>query len=504
VTAIDPPVGVAGTAGGATGEALQRSATVPGPRPLARSLLAGLRSLARDSIASRIFLAVFGGLVLTQVAGFLLMTGERLRVLPLTDTKVAVAVIAGAAEAVLRVPPPARAAVAASLKIEGGNAALVDTFDPRGETFDPPPVRQFRVQLRQRLGASSDFITVVMPPPSDLDEAAVPPPPGLPFGMRPTALHVWLHLADRADEHRWLVVQIPPDLLGQLDRIRIILWWGLSLIASIPLSLLVARRLTAPIRRFSMAAERFGLDIEASPLPATGPGELKAATEAINRMQARLKRFVDDRTEMLAAISHDLRTPISRLRLRVESLPPSGDKARLVADLHLMEQMLAATLEFSRDASKGEGQCRIDLASLAETLCAELSDLGEDVAYRGPAYLEFTCRPIALGRAVRNLLENACEYAGDATLHLSDCGDRVEILVADNGPGIADAELERVLEPFYRLDAARSTDHEGTGLGLSIARNIARAHGGDVVLRNRTEGGLAVTLWLPRPRIAGA
>ena len=281
---------------------------------------------------------------------------------------------------------------------------------------------------------------------------------------------------------------------------HLLLWWGLSLAGAVPLSLLVAQRLTAPIRRFSAAAEHLGMEIAASPLPERGPAELRSAAAAMNAMQRRITRFVDDRTQMLAAISHDLRTPISRLRLRADSMPESRERQHMIADLKHMEQMIGATLDFARDAGAAEARCRIDLSSLIESLCQEIADLGQDAVYRGPAYLEFTCRPIAVGRALRNILENAVEYAGGAEATIVDRGDAVEIAIRDRGPGIPEAEQERVFEPFYRLDRARSSRHEGAGLGLSIARNIARAHGGDVTLENGENGGLTVTMRLPRAK----
>jgi signal transduction histidine kinase len=311
----------------------------------------------------------------------------------------------------------------------------------------------------------------------------------------PERLKIWLRLPDQT----WLVLAVPSALLRRPDLVRMLLWWGLSLLGAIPLSLFVARRITAPIRRFSAAAEWLGLDIAAPPLRETGPAELRAAAAARNGMQQRIKRFVDDRTEMLAAISHDLRTPISRLRLRAESPPDEAERRRIIADLVSMDQMIGTTIDFARDANAGEPRCRIDLASLVETACETLADLGKDVRYAGPSYLACTCRPLALGRALRNVLENAAEYGGRAVASIAALPDRIEIRIADEGPGIPLAEQQRVFEPFTRLDRARSTEHAGAGLGLSIARNILRGHGGDVVLENRPAGGLLVTLKLPLP-----
>ncbi len=432
----------------------------------------------RDSIALRVTLAVFGTLVLTQVVGYLLFTGERLHLLPLINTGRVEAMVQQAVARVLAAAPEQRAATAAALDIPPVRATLSPVFAPTGEIIDPPPLHNFR---RKMLAESSEHFDLLL-----IEAPAAP--------SRFETVRLWLRLPDRT----WLVLTLPGNLLRQPDLLHMALWWGLSLLGAIPLSLFVARRLTAPIRRFSRAAEQLGLDISAAPLPETGPAELRAAAAAINGMQDRIKRFVDDRTEMLAAISHDLRTPISRLRLRAEALAVSGGRRPMIDDLQHMDRMIAATLDFARDASRGETPCRIDLVSLVETECETLADVGRDIAFRGPSHLAFTCRPLALGRAVRNILENAVAYGGHTAVTVTDRIDRAEIAVADCGPGIPEAEQQRVFEPFTRLDPARSAEHPGTGLGLSIARNILRAHGGDIALRNREGGGLLVLLWLPR------
>jgi signal transduction histidine kinase len=425
---------------------------------------------------------VFGGLVLTQLVGFLLITGERLHVLPAMDS--------GSLAAILdRTLARVHDLGAGEVALEPGvTATFAADFAPTGEVFDPPPIHALRMQLMAQAAGRYDLLLV---------EAAFPPGAG-----PPSAFRLWLRLAGTDVAHRWLVLTVPAELLRRQDLMHLLLWWGLSLAGAVPLSLLVAQRLTAPIRRFSAAAEHLGMEIAASPLPERGPAELRSAAVAMNAMQRRITRFVGDRTQMLAAISHDLRTPISRLRLRADAMPESRERQHMIADLKHMEQMIGATLDFARDASAAEVRCRIDLSSLVESLCQEIVDLGQSAIYRGPAYLEFTCRPIAVGRALRNILENAVEYAGGAEAIVIDRGDAVEIAIRDRGPGIPEAEQERVFEPFYRLDRARSSHHAGAGLGLSIARNIARAHGGDVSLENALAGGLTVTMRLPRPAAA--
>jgi signal transduction histidine kinase len=445
----------------------------------AQLLGGGVRRLFRDSIALRVSLAVFGGLALTHLVGFLLISGERLHLLPAMDASPLVGLVEQTLQRAITAGPSEQEIPGPS----GVTATFTEDFQPVGDVIDPPPIHALRLRLLDSANARYDLVLIEDPSP-------VPDP---------RSFRVWLRLSgDREAARRWLVMTVPGELLRGPDIWRLILWWCLSLICVCPLSLFVARRLTAPIRQFSAAAERLGLDMAALPIPEQGPAELKSAAAAMNAMQRRIKRFVDDRTQMLAAISHDLRTPISRLRLRAGNLPEGSDKRLMIADLARMEQMIGATLDFARNASAAEARRRIDLASLVESACQDLSDHGQKAIYRGPDYLEFTCRPVAVGRALHNILENAAEYAGDAEASIIDRGDAVEIAVRDHGPGIPDNELERVFEPFHRLDAARSSSHLGAGLGLSIARNVARGHGGDVTLMNHPDGGLLVTLRLPR------
>jgi signal transduction histidine kinase len=444
----------------------------------AKSTGGGIRGIFRDSIALRVSLAVFGGLVLTHLVGFLLISGERLHLLPAMDASPLVGLVDQTLQRAIAADPVEQEIAGAS----GVTAVFAEEFRPVGDVIDPPPIHALRMHLMESANARYDLVLIEAPSPV--------PDPGF--------FRVWLRLPwEREAARRWLVMSVPAELLRSPDIWRLILWWSLSLICVCPLSLFVARRLTAPIRRFSAAAERLGLDMSALPIPEQGPAELKSAAAAMNAMQRRIKRFVDDRTQMLAAISHDLRTPISRLRLRTGNLPEDSDKRLMIADLARMDQMIGATLDFARDASAAEARRRIDLASLVESACQDLSDLGRKAIYRGPDYLEFTCRPVAVGRALHNILENAAEYAGDAEASIIDRGDAVEIAVRDHGPGIPKNQLERVFEPFHRLDAARSSSHLGAGLGLSIARNVARGHGGDVTLMNHPDGGLLVTLRLP-------
>jgi signal transduction histidine kinase len=266
----------------------------------------------------------------------------------------------------------------------------------------------------------------------------------------------------------------------------------------VALSLVAVRWVTGPLSQLATAAERLGQDIDRPPLPETGPAESRRAARAFNTMQRRLQRFIADRTRMLAAMSHDLKTPITRMRLRTDLLDDEALRAKFAKDLGEMESMVAQTLDFMRDASAAEPVQRVNLMALLESLQRDYQDTGSAVALDGRIAQPFNGRPLALRRCLTNLLDNAVRYGKRATLRVEEAPERVTIRVLDEGPGIPEAELERAFEPFYRGESSRNRATGGTGLGLGIARNIARAHGGDLELRNRPQGGLEVILSLPR------
>ena len=264
------------------------------------------------------------------------------------------------------------------------------------------------------------------------------------------------------------------------------------------LSLIAVRWVTGPLSALASAAEKLGEDINRPPLLETGPSEAQRAARAFNTMQQRLSRFIADRTRIFTAMSHDLKTPITRLRLRAEMLEDEALRAKFDKDLQEMESMVTQTLDFMRDASTSEVVQRIDVMALLESLQTDYQDTGGRVEIEGGGRRPYPGRPLALRRCLTNLVDNAIRYGNRATIKVEDAADRLTIRVLDYGPGIPEEELEQAFEPFFRGEASRNRDTGGTGLGLGIARNIARAHGGDLVLRNRAEGGLEAILTLPR------
>jgi signal transduction histidine kinase len=262
-------------------------------------------------------------------------------------------------------------------------------------------------------------------------------------------------------------------------------------------SVWTARRLAAPIRKFARAAEQLGVDLTVPPLAIRGPQELRTTIRAFNRMQDRLRRFLEDRTQMLAAISHDLRAPLARLRLRAELVADGEQQRKMFDDLEVMNAMIDSTLAFARDDSRQEPRRLVDLGVLVGDVCEDVADAGGKASYSGPRGIDVPCRPTLIRRAVANLIDNAIKYGCAARVRIVRDSDRVTIVVDDDGPGIPPAEHEKVFAPFYRLDAARDPGKAGVGLGLSIARTVAREHGGDVTLKNRDGAGLSALIELP-------
>lgn len=267
-------------------------------------------------------------------------------------------------------------------------------------------------------------------------------------------------------------------------------------------SALATRWVGRPLATFAKAADRLGRDVNASPLPPGGPKEVRAAVSAFNDMQGRIRRFVEDRTRMLAAISHDLRSPITRLRLRTEMLPEGDARAKMLADLDEMQAMVSSTLEFARGEANDEPVQTIDLAATLGAICDNTSDMRLAADYHWTGRLVCSCRPHALKRALANLVENGARYGNAVHVQATHQGQDIRILIEDEGPGIPEDHQEKVFTPFFRLEQSRNRKTGGIGLGMTVARTIIRSHGGDITLRNKPEGGLSVEVMLPQGRTA--
>lgn len=284
-------------------------------------------------------------------------------------------------------------------------------------------------------------------------------------------------------------------------------WMMTLLFAVISVTLLgvwAARALTAPLSSFAKAAETFSLDGEAAPLPERGPEEIRAVAKALNRMRQRIAGLIDDRTRMLAAISHDLRTPITRMRLRSEFIEDEIHRGRMLADLDQMLSMLESVLSFLRNDRRLESMTLVDIASALQLVADQFADMGHRVTYIGPNHAMAMARPEDLHRSVTNLVENAVRFGAEVAISLELSADCAVIDVADDGPGISDAQKDSMLEPFVRGDTARNMNEAaGFGLGLSIARAIAIAHGGELSLHDGKPRGLVVRMKIPLRRQQG-
>jgi len=305
---------------------------------------------------------------------------------------------------------------------------------------------------------------------------------------------VWTRLADGA----WVQLRFQEPQRLPLWPKRLVINILVLAAALVLLSLVAVRWVTRPLAELAAAAEQLGRDINRPPLPESGPQEVRRAARAFNAMQERLSRYINSRAAILTAMSHDLKTPITRLRLRAELLEPPEAREKFVRDLGEMEAMVNSTLSYMRGLDDREPLRAVDVRALAEALQGDAADLGLQFRVVGQPLAPLLGKPQGLKRCLQNLLDNALRYGRDVELAIEDSADRLTVYVRDRGPGIPDDQLERVFEPFYRVETSRNAGTGGTGLGLSIARNLAQSMGGELALHNRRAGGLEAVLTLPR------
>ncbi len=263
-------------------------------------------------------------------------------------------------------------------------------------------------------------------------------------------------------------------------------------------SLIAVRLATRPLTLLAKQADKLGTDINQPPLAETGPTEMRHASHAFNTMQRRLQRFIEDRSRLLTAISHDLKTPITRMRLRAEMLNDATQRDNFIHNLDEMQAIASETLDFLRADDAGEKVEMVAICTLLETIKEQAVEIGQNVKIKSCEAGSCPARPQALKRCIINLVDNAIKYAGSAEITASETDTAIVISICDDGPGIPEQQLEAVFEPFFRLETSRSRETGGTGLGLSIARNIALSHGGDLQLLNHKDGGLKAILTLRR------
>ena len=448
-----------------------------------RSLI--LRSLIPRSLAGRTLLVLLPGLAVVQGLGLAVHALDRGELQRLADGRDLGGRAMAAYRAVTTGPPEGWVAAAHLLDPAGGIQASIEPAAPRDGLYPQPPDVQRLIRPYLNWGS--------LPQP-------LRPKEGVAIrGIGEANIVLSAHLPD----DRWLVMRGGFPAAWPWASARFAwAWMGMTLAAA-ALTLWAVRRLMAPVRLLGAAAERLGRDVNAPALAEDGPEEVAVAAAAFNTMAGRIRRFVADRTFLLTAIGHDLRTPITRLKLRAEWMEDEEQRHRMLADLDELQALVSATLAFGRDVAGTEPAVPLDLVALLRTVLDEAADARPAtagcLAYAGPDRLQIQGRPLALKRALANLVGNAVAYGGEARVTLLGAGRPagVVVQVEDSGPGIPPDELDRVFEPFHRLEGSRNRETGGTGLGLPITRNILRAHGGDVSLANRDGGGVRATVTLP-------
>ena len=452
------------------------------PAPQGRRRILPRLPLPR-SLAGRTALLLIVGLVVVQVAGLTIHALDRVDLQRFQQARELSQRSFVIWRSLLITAPERRGAVLADLDLPAGLRATYDDSPAARHGHPPPPalVRMMRVEA------------VMSAPPRLRPREVI-----VSGASRPGVMLV----SFRFPESGWLNLRVEMLSPRPWHSETFLFAFALMTLTAAGLTLWAVRRLTRPVSDLAAAAERLGRDVNAPPLPEDGPREVATAARAFNTMAERIRRFVGDRTQMVAAIGHDLKTPITRLKLRAELLDDDEQRRKILADLEEMEAMIGATLAFARDDAAAEPSVMVDLAALCRTVLDEATDaapeMAEAITYDGPEHLTVRARPVALKRALANLVGNALAYGGAARLTLAEAAPgQLRIVIEDDGPGVPEYELEGVFQPFRRLETSRNRETGGSGLGLPIARNILRAHGGDVVLRNRPQGGLAAVMTLP-------
>ncbi|MGH8397221.1 MAG: ATP-binding protein [Gammaproteobacteria bacterium] len=441
------------------------------------------------SLFGRLMLVLIAGFIVAQIVATFLSLHERDQALVTFSNQQFVQRDVDAVRLMDSLPASDRAQVAGILTSPRLTVTLeTEADDPTGALPPDAEAAEFQAQLRQQLsGHVVRGYMLHVPVPEQARSA--------PFevGYRTRSV-TQVQLTDGA----WVRLDFlrPLQLAGWPYPLLVDIL--VLLIAVIVLSLIAVRWMTRPLSALSSAADELGRDIRRAPVPETGPAEVRRAAHAFNEMQTRLVRYVEDRTRLLTAISHDLKTPITRMRLRAELLEDETLKDKLVRDLRDMENMTNATLDFLRGLEVSEQTQPIDLMALLESVQADAVETGQTVGLQGSIHRAFSGRPQALRRCLENLVGNAVRYGKRADIRVEDGDAAVTIHVRDTGKGIPEDQLEKVFEPYFRLEEARSQAGGGTGLGLGIARNVALLHGGTLTLHNHPEGGLEAILILPR------
>ncbi|WP_312434011.1 ATP-binding protein [Janthinobacterium sp.] len=441
------------------------------------------------SMTGRVFMFLLLGVVASAALTQWLAVGERQRAIEQYRDYHAVE---RAEQLVMSTDMVPLASRAAYLKVANKGSVRLE-LRPDAEHRAGAPT-EFSSALQAKLGEAFKVTAL-----AQLPEACVKPrtSPGLfapkPWGGTCESLDVRMQ-----DGHMLRLLVLPPRQQPPFNEHND--WMTLLpfLISIAIIAFLVTRMTMRPLKQLAQAAKDLGNDINHPPLTLTGASEIRQASAAFNAMQARIRQHIFQRTQMLAAITHDLQTPLTRLRLRLEKVADSELYERLVGDLSAMQSMVKEGLDLARSMDSTEAMQALDLDSLLDSVVSDATDAGQNVTLDGHAGMALMGRPIAMRRCLVNLIDNAVKYGQYAQVTVERLTGSARIRIRDGGPGIAPDQLAKVFEPFYRIETSRSRESGGTGLGLTIARNIAEQHGATVLLSNHAEGGLEVTLVVPQ------
>ena len=462
-------------------------------------------TLLPRSLFGRTLLALAAGLALAQLGSAAIHLFDRgSSVYRLASLQIA-ARIAQAARILDRLPPAERHKVVEEISGRHLRVALPERQVAVENGFSEHDAyeKQFTESLQKQIGAPWPVRVDINPKPRSrgfVGEGVAAGPFELWMArhfyfLMPEPFSIIVQVALRDGTVAVFDVNVPQEPLSRLESLAPILL--LLLLVCFGLAAFLVRMTTRSLERLALAADAIGQDPASASLPEAAPSEIRRVIAAFNRMQERVRRYLVERGRLLGAISHDLKTPITRLRLRAEMLPDPEMRARMLRDLDEMQTMVAETLDFFSSVGRDTERQPVDVGALIESVCEDRREAGQALTVRGVPLAPYRADPQGLRRCLDNLIENAIRYGGSADIEVADSPRHLTIAIRDHGPGIPDPDLERVFEPFYRLDDSRNMESGGTGLGLSIARNIARWHGGDVILRNAASG-LVAELALPR------
>jgi signal transduction histidine kinase len=388
-------------------------------------------------------------------------------------------------------PPQVRPTLVAAAATEGLMLDWYDATSPVATMLWRDSGLDNKESLRRRLLGDLRRTAVIFEPRGALRP---PPPLALDQPRQGSAYFMSVQLRDGS----WLVFSVPNRTWGLPQSQRWTVWLTFATLSIATVCAIATRRLVRPIREFAAAVRRFGVNPQTPAVLESGPQEFRDVTRAFNTMQAQIQKFVAHRTMMLAAISHDLRTPLTRIRLRGELIDDEMQQAKLFKDVDEMQTMIDGALAFFRGDADEEATTTFDLAGVLQTIANDYADQGIEVGYVGPAHADYCGQPFGLKRVFTNLIDNAVKYATPPEIQLCCREKALTVAVRDQGPGIPADALDRVFAPFFRVDRSRNRATGGVGLGLTAAQAIVSGHGGNITLCNRPAGGLEALVTLPR------